>query len=204
MTDSLTLQSSCAHCSQMFIAPRRDARYCTPLCSHRAKFERAKLSGKYERQKAQKRETYRNTPRIPSVRPPNPRRQCAETDCARNAHGYGRCKMHYKRWKRQQGTYVYPPSEQWNDARRIRKDQRRALERGANGSERVDRQVVFERDAWMCRLCMRPTNRHADFPDPDYPTLDHIIPLARGGPHTYGNVQTACFRCNASKGDRLA
>lgn len=33
------------------------------------------------------------------------------------------------------------------------------------------------------------------------PSLDHIVPLARGGDHSIGNLTTACKPCNSSKGD---
>lgn len=35
------------------------------------------------------------------------------------------------------------------------------------------------------------------------PTMDHVVPLARGGRHEPGNVLPACSFCNASKGARL-
>ncbi len=38
---------------------------------------------------------------------------------------------------------------------------------------------------------------------PDGATLDHVLPLARGGAHAPGNVVTACARCNRLKGDLL-
>jgi 5-methylcytosine-specific restriction endonuclease McrA len=34
-------------------------------------------------------------------------------------------------------------------------------------------------------------------------TLDHIIPIARGGRHSIGNLIAACRSCNSSKNDRL-
>lgn len=34
-------------------------------------------------------------------------------------------------------------------------------------------------------------------------TLDHLIPLSRGGNHTIGNLASACRSCNASKGNKL-
>lgn len=34
-------------------------------------------------------------------------------------------------------------------------------------------------------------------------SLDHVIPLNKGGPHTLANVATAHLRCNISKKDRL-
>lgn len=35
-------------------------------------------------------------------------------------------------------------------------------------------------------------------------TLDHIIPLSKGGTHTWDNVQLAHMSCNAGKCDRLS
>ena len=34
-------------------------------------------------------------------------------------------------------------------------------------------------------------------------TIDHIIPLARGGRHSIGNLAPACFDCNTRKGAKL-
>lgn len=59
-------------------------------------------------------------------------------------------------------------------------------------AERVDREVVFARDGWVCGICGLLADR-------DSATVDHIIPIARGGPHTYANVQTAHRLCNLRK-----
>lgn len=34
-------------------------------------------------------------------------------------------------------------------------------------------------------------------------TLDHVVPLSRGGLHIPANLASACLRCNLSKGTRL-
>lgn len=72
---------------------------------------------------------------------------------------------------------------------------RRARLRGAT-TERVDRRVVLERDGGVCHICtlsVDPTSWH----------LDHVIPLSRGGEHSYANVATSHPYCNESKGARL-
>lgn len=63
-------------------------------------------------------------------------------------------------------------------------------------SEDIDRNLVFERDEYICGLCHQPVNRTLQYPDPMSKSLDHIIPISRGGSHTYDNVQLAHLCCN--------
>jgi 5-methylcytosine-specific restriction endonuclease McrA len=78
---------------------------------------------------------------------------------------------------------------------------RKARERVAK-VETVNPFKVFERDGWMCRLCGAATPRgKRGTHDDDAPELDHVIPLAKGGDHSYANTQCACRRCNGLKGD---
>lgn len=35
------------------------------------------------------------------------------------------------------------------------------------------------------------------------PTLDHVVPLARGGAHSLGNLAVCCKPCNSTKGAKL-
>lgn len=87
--------------------------------------------------------------------------------------------------------------------RRVQKAKRRAVERGAQ-ADRVDPFKVFERDGWRCQLCKvkTPRKKRGTYDD-DAPELDHIVPLAKGGAHTYANTQCACRRCNGLKADRV-
>ena len=70
---------------------------------------------------------------------------------------------------------------------------------------------LYERDGGVCYICGCKT----DFDDytvnsdgyrimgNTYPTRDHVIPLAKGGAHSWDNVKLACFLCNARKGEKL-
>jgi 5-methylcytosine-specific restriction endonuclease McrA len=81
---------------------------------------------------------------------------------------------------------------------------RRRVRVRAQTTELVDPLAVFERDGWTCRICSRPTPACLrGSTDHRAPELDHIIPLARGGAHSYANTQCACRKCNGDKGDRL-
>lgn len=68
----------------------------------------------------------------------------------------------------------------------------------------VDHQMIYERDSGICGLCEQPVDPTLRWPDLLSATIDHIIPLARGGVHGPDNVQLAHMRCNSSKGARVA
>ena len=88
-----------------------------------------------------------------------------------------------------------------NDLRRNGKHKRRALRRAAF-RENVSASKTFAKDDNECQLCGEPMDMASKAPHPLSPTVDHIIPLARGGTHEPANVQSAHFICNAYKGDR--
>lgn len=72
---------------------------------------------------------------------------------------------------------------------------RRARMRGAI-REPISRAAIIKRDNSTCYLCLRVVTE-------DTIHLDHVIPLKRGGSHTYDNLRVACQRCNSRKKDRL-
>lgn len=69
--------------------------------------------------------------------------------------------------------------------------------------EVFSRREIYERDMWFCMLCGGRTDPTKSVPHPLAPTLDHTIPIAKGGCHTRRNVQTAHFICNSLKSDSL-
>lgn len=53
--------------------------------------------------------------------------------------------------------------------------------------------TIAERDGWRCHICKRKVRRSTW-------SLDHLVPLASGGTHTYDNVALAHHRCNTLRG----
>ena len=68
--------------------------------------------------------------------------------------------------------------------------------------EDVDRVAVFEADGYRCYLCGKMTDRTKEVPHRRAPTLEHVVPLSKGGKHERANCRTACYRCNCAKRDR--
>lgn len=79
---------------------------------------------------------------------------------------------------------------------------RRALKRSAY-VEPVRRLELYERDGYTCHICSKPLEMDKKAPHPLSPTVDHVIPLARGGEHSMKNCKAAHFICNSRKGDRI-
>lgn len=71
-------------------------------------------------------------------------------------------------------------------------------------AEDVDRDVVGDRDGWCCGLCGQQVDKTLPYPDPMSPSLDHVVPLSRGGAHTYANTQITHLKCNVAKGAKTA
>lgn len=63
--------------------------------------------------------------------------------------------------------------------------------------EHVDPRIVWQQGCGVCGICLSaidPSERWH---------VDHIIPISRGGSHSYANTQPAHAACNVAKGDRL-
>lgn len=71
---------------------------------------------------------------------------------------------------------------------------RRALVRGQGGD--VAAEEIIERMELTGALCVYCGEREEI-------TVDHVIPLSRGGEHAVSNLLPACRSCNSSKGKKL-
>lgn len=71
-------------------------------------------------------------------------------------------------------------------------------------TELVNPITVLIRDQWTCQSCFVHTPRRLRGTyEMNAPEIDHIIPLSKGGAHSYANVQCLCRSCNFDKSDRL-
>lgn len=57
--------------------------------------------------------------------------------------------------------------------------------------------TLEKRDGFFCYICEN------DFSDENPPTIDHFIPLAKGGTWDLGNLKLAHQLCNSAKGDAM-
>jgi len=117
------------------------------------------------------------------------------SDFCRAKNSNDRYRARFKEWIRR-----YRQTEVYKDARRAAGARRRARLRGVY-TENVSPRKVFMRDGWMCQICgIKTPSAKRGLMVPNAPELDHIVPLALGGTHTYTNTQCLCRRCNGAKG----
>lgn len=91
----------------------------------------------------------------------------------------------------------------WSSKCNIGCQQRRKQRIKKNGYQYINKTKVFERDRWICHICGCNTpKRKRGTMSMDAPELDHIVPIAAGGSHTYSNVACACKKCNIKKSSK--
>lgn len=82
----------------------------------------------------------------------------------------------------------------------------RAVKYGCAYDSSVTLAKLIKRDGLRCALCgeMCDLNDHSwsEYSGPKYPSIDHIVPMSKGGGHVWSNVQIAHIICNSEKGDR--
>lgn len=79
---------------------------------------------------------------------------------------------------------------------------KRRARKASTTHESIDREYILKRDHYTCKLCGTRVDRRVKWPHPKFATLDHIIPLSKGGTHTKDNVQCAHLSCNCAKNNR--
>jgi len=75
---------------------------------------------------------------------------------------------------------------------------------GENRTALAKNKRIILRTQNICGICGMPVDKSLKSPDPMSPTVDHIIPIAKGGhPSDLENLQLAHRWCNRQKSDRL-
>ena len=95
-----------------------------------------------------------------------------------------------------------------------RKRSAKKNDKRSNSSNTVDNDIslprLYKRDLGICYLCHSKTDPTdiVRYPThviagPRYPTIEHVIPIAKGGLHAWDNIKLACKQCNSTKSDSV-
>jgi 5-methylcytosine-specific restriction endonuclease McrA len=67
------------------------------------------------------------------------------------------------------------------------------------------RYAIYHRDRWTCHLCHLPVPPDLEWVNdewqPNYPTLDHLVPRSHGGTDEPSNLKLAHMGCNTARGN---
>lgn len=63
------------------------------------------------------------------------------------------------------------------------------------------KRAVAERDEWRCYLCGFAVDPELRWPDDLAASVDHVVPVSRGGSHRMANLRLTHWRCNRDKAD---
>ena len=88
---------------------------------------------------------------------------------------------------------------------------RRKLKSNGNINWNISLKQLYERDKGICYICNKKTdindyeirNDGTFIAGDNYPSIDHLIPVNKGGTHTWDNVRLAHRHCNIIKSDKL-
>lgn len=180
-TQGVAVSASCAHCAEPMPPKAKTGppqTYCSALCRSRA--SRVRLSDAQNERRRARARAARNAKRCPCCGDEfTPELTSRQKFCSK------RC------------------------SKRMQNAGRRAKLRDSF-VEPLHWRQLFDEDGPTCHLCGFATDP-ADFVQhdggwrtlgPEYPTLDHVVPLAEGGLHERANARLAHFMCNSIKGAR--
>ena len=115
------------------------------------------------------------------------------------------CGTRFETSQPNQKTCSQECSRRWKNRR---KDKR------INKNNIVDRDItlatLYKRDKGICYICGEQTDikdieKHQTYSiaGDKYPSIDHVIPLSKGGLHSWNNIRLACRKCNSIKSNNV-
>ena len=89
-------------------------------------------------------------------------------------------------------------------------DRRYKLKENGKVDYNISLKKLYKRDKSICHICGEQCNpkdyiknNNVFIAGNSYPSIDHVIPVAKGGTHTWDNVKLAHRHCNSVKKDNI-
>lgn len=147
----------------------------------------------------------------------NHQKYCSE-DCFNKAYGIGQtiikqCIECGEKFKTLHDGNIYCSDKcrkrKYYRVHRISKDKR--LRRNGKVDYSITLSKLIKRDKNMCHICGEECNGEDYIKTEEgyfiagerYPSIDHVIPIAKGGKHRWDNVRLAHRGCNVLKSDKI-
>lgn len=205
----------CPVCGKLFAVTSNRKKYCSSECAHASLKKYATKADQRKAEKQRYKERHREEfEAAANARATERARQKAEREAQRIAdaekkllakiHPCANCGKLTSRQK-------YCSKKCCNNAANNRKEsKRRAKIKDALVDSDITLMDVYKNDMGFCYICGRPCSlddqKMVDgtiICGPNYPSIDHVIPLSKGGKHSWENVRLACRQCNSEKSDHI-
>lgn len=138
---------------------------------------------------------------------------CAHDGCAKESQRRGYCHAHYLRLLKGTLHVDEVPCGQCGEPIDLTRTEANGRRRRPIHISRCDScrrptnpttvEALLARDGDSCAICSRPVDMSLPYPDQMSSSVDHVIPLAAGGPNTPENCALAHLGCNIKKRARV-
>lgn len=124
-------------------------------------------------------------------------------ECKQNAwqRTCGDCGSRYTQKKNTSGKCRNCRKRDKNRASSVRLKVRRGKARTA--INKISVHQCWQRDGGKCQICRKAIRLDVKWPDPMSMSVDHIVPLSKGGTDEESNVRAAHLGCNSRRGNKL-
>lgn len=158
---------------------------------------------------------------IEEIRLTTPTKKCTKCKETKTSDNFNRCNLYgsglqekcrscdnkwVSEWDKANAEAVKKKQADWYknnpDKVHAKRTKRRLLKSEAY-VEHVEISVLRERDGDNCIVCKEPIDFSLSNRDPMMVSLEHVVPLSKGGTHSYDNTALSHLRCNMSKGVKL-
>jgi len=112
-------------------------------------------------------------------------------------------KAYKKKWRAENVEKARESARKWYNSNPDKTHRQTALRRARKNSVKsvsYNKSDIYTRDNGVCYLCDEPINLNIKWPDIKSFSIDHVIPLSKGGGDTPDNVKSSHLFCNLSKG----
>ena len=89
-------------------------------------------------------------------------------------------------------------NHRWSLKKEIRRRKAQTKE-----TKTITLQKLFDRDGGICWICGKPCDINAHYNSNNYPSVDHLIPISKGGKDEWSNIRLAHRGCNSRRGNDL-
>lgn len=118
-----------------------------------------------------------------------------------------KCKYCGKYYSHTNNNYRYCSKEcnikYYNHLKHIHKDERIKHAKVNGKYEDITLARLYKRDKGFCYICGKHLVLNDEYNRLEAPTIEHVIPICKGGTNTWDNVKLACRNCNNKKGTKL-